>query len=129
MQTPFAPKSLLKSLCVLAVFSVGVGAAHAGNDDPCFEDGLKNPWTAPVPAIHVDHHSGQHGWGHAQHDWHFNPKHDGWQGWGNHGSGSGSGNGGIGVSPIPEPQTEAMLLAGLVMLASLVRRKSKTGGR
>lgn len=125
MPTRFHFSTLFKSLCVTTVFALSATAAHAGNADFCFEDGLKPPVVTPPPAIHVDHRPG-HGWGHAEHNWHFDSKHHGWSGWGGHSGSGNGGNGGIGVSPIPEPQTDAMLLAGLVMVGALVRRKAKT---
>jgi hypothetical protein len=117
--------SLCKSALVTSALVLSA-TAHAHDDHASFEDGQKNAWDKPTPSIYLERHGGR-GWGHVQHDWHFNTPHHPWSGWGAPGSGNG-GHGGIGVSPIPEPQSEAMLLTGLLLLAGLVRRRSKAHG-
>jgi len=123
----------LKSLFVLTAFSLSAGLASAADGKQCFEDGLKTTWSTPAKNIDLghrgehDHNSrdrfednyrhdeGHHGdkfaFEHNEH--HFDDKDIG---------------GGINVSPVPEPATDAMLLAGLVMLVTLARRKPKSLG-
>ena len=99
----------LKSLFVLTAFTLGAGCASA--KDQCFEDGLKAPWKAPAPSIELDRGHGISAMG-GQHDMDADDNSRAYHC--------------IDVSPVSEPQSEAMLLAGLVMLASLARRKSKS---
>ena len=118
----------LKSLFVLAAFTLGAHCAHA--EDHCFEDGLQSSWSAPAPSIKLGHsesHEGSFG-EHSEHRFderfeHGNQHHHNFDMTGFHHHDGGTG---IGVSPVPEPSNVAMLLAGLVVLVSLARRKSNT---
>jgi ABC-type Zn2+ transport system substrate-binding protein/surface adhesin len=108
----------LKSILVLAALTLAAGAATAGEEKQCFEDGLKNNWSTPTPNISL-HHEAEH---ENEHD--LGDKHASEMAEHHHGDIGG----GISVSPVSEPATDAMLLAGLVMVGTLVRRKSKTTG-
>jgi hypothetical protein len=112
----------LKSLFVLAAFTLGAGCASAEDGKRCFEDGLKNDYSNSVPNISLKHeagHENEHENEHGVGDQHANQMSE------HHNDDIGSG---INVSPVSEPATDAMLLAGLVMVGTLVRRKSKSSG-
>lgn len=116
----------LKSIFVLAAFSLSTGFASAADGKQCFEDGLKNSWTTPAKNINLGHsddrnsnsddrsedsHGGKNAFEHNEHNFEGNEH-----------------SGGISVSPVSEPATDAMLLAGLVMLVTFARRKPKSFG-
>lgn len=117
----------LKSILVLAALSLSAGMASADERKQCFEDGLKNSWTAPAKNINLGHSD----------DNHNNNSDDRFEGGkgekssfegGHHNFDDKDHGTGINVSPVSEPATDAMLLAGLVMVGTLVRRKSKATG-
>ncbi|RFO95795.1 hypothetical protein DIC66_16540 [Rhodoferax lacus] len=114
-----------KSIFVLAALSLSAGFVSAADGKQCFEDGLKTPWRTPVKNIDLGHNDDKPGHSDDRNEGHHGDKtsfeynghhfHD-------------KDHGGISVSPVSEPATDAMLLAGLVMVGTLARRKPKSLG-
>ena len=140
----------LKSLVVLAALALGASCASAKDNQSSFDDVLKSDLSKLETDLGLVHGSAQEfrfiellalvesdiqkqlGRRFEQNSGHHNAKHDddrfedrddsrhAFEGKEHNQNG-----GGISISPVSEPATDAMLLAGLVVVGTLVRRKSK----
>jgi hypothetical protein len=112
------------TLLAVAVYAISTSCAFSKEHDRSFEDGLKSSWSQPAL---------QHGWRGGEKNEHRFGEHQpgerefGEREFGQHHLGGSHGHEHaweVQVSPVPEPATDAMMLAGLVVLFVAVRRKT-----